>query len=680
MCRRALSVLFVFPLILILSCAPPERGPKEVERENINIKNLPDAFAEGDDIPVLAARRMYAIASRPGFKHNQVEWRANANDPGEGGAGSFANINEAVEAGKKWLTTNFGAVPECVTFDVDDDEFKEWDHINFRQRYRGIPLIEKWSWVRYDGRRINFVESKLYHLEAMPGTTAKTISKEEARKSLDAYARERGATLEDLANQELVELAEPHLMYYQAINKQSNFTKDGKNYNLLFEPVWAFDEEGHFCVNAHSGKAFFEEDSKYQIPSRGPAKDRTSLPRLGMKEMNIRHLKRPDQPNSLIDEVDDTLPPSESGEFLRPDDIADIAKTFLASRIGGQINNIELGVSVHHYYDSDTIDFKQYFRGVPLNEAVWIQLKGREVLFTGGSLAVVEPIVETERKIITKEEAVLRWEAHARRNGMSLADAAKARGSSVGYPRLIYSTAIADIDKFNNKNGSNYDEVLQPAWVLDRMGSLGVNARTGRAWFKHDRSTSDKPEPPIEQNLGPKAVESNVSKRLAELLQRASALMEDRSADDKIEDRIKLMIQLTEDFAKQLNDEESKQLLNYALSEDGIACRFLVAQIFIYKDNYENAAKAILSFVVLNPEERRYRTWKWFETVFGERDNYKKVSLQFTDALLHQFESGDEATKIAIADLFSQGEEAAKLSLAEFKKLIKYDEAVEKAK
>jgi hypothetical protein len=236
---------------------------------------------------------------------------------------------------------------------------------------------------------------------------------------------------------------------------------------------------------------------------------------------------------------------------------------------------------------------------------------------------------------------------------------------------------------------SEYNSIDTPTWFLDSEGRLGVNAHTGKAWFDIEPEDKNSPMPPANVSSGSKGVQSEVRDRLEALVTRVEAILKGAETIDiggLDESQLprnampteKMAYKLLQDFERSLTDKDVTTLVSYALSEDGITKRWLVAGVLVNHGSFDSAAKVIVSYVVLNPENRRYQTWKWWAKSFEHRTDFKAMSRKFADALLSEFSAGDVNTKVAIADLFEQGPDAANLSLDEFKKAIHYEEGMKR--
>lgn len=143
---------------------------------------------------------------------------------------------------------------------------------------------------------------------------------------------------------------------------------------------------------------------------------------------------------------------------------------------------------------------------------------------------------------------------------------------------------------------------------------------------------------------------------------------------DSLTDQDRMVFKAAVDFGKTLSDKECFAATEFALSDDGKSLRWLLAYLMVDRGRFDDVARLVVADLRDDIENRSYRTWKWWEVSFGERKDYMRMSRQFGDALLRQFDAGNDETRIVIAELFGKGSEEAKLGLAEFKRAIRYDD------
>jgi len=133
--------------------------------------------------------------------------------------------------------------------------------------------------------------------------------------------------------------------------------------------------------------------------------------------------------------------------------------------------------------------------------------------------------------------------------------------------------------------------------------------------------------------------------------------------------------EMLKQFNTRLTDAEMPLVEEYALTNEGLPAAWAFAWFLADRGHYDAVANVMVTSLLETPEDRQYRMWKWWETFFGERENYKEMSRHIADALLKQFAEGTPARKLVVAEVFGKGEPESKWTLAEFKKAIGFDDA-----
>ena len=80
---------------------------------------------------------------------------------------------------------------------------------------------------------------------------------------------------------------------------------------------------------------------------------------------------------------------------------------------------------------------------------------------------------------------------------------------------------------------------------------------------------------------------------------------------------------------------------------------FLVIPIFVRRGQFDPVARLATS-ALTDAEDRSYCMWKWWETMFGEQENFMKISGELGLAFANLYEKSDEAKRVVIADIFSK--------------------------
>lgn len=131
---------------------------------------------------------------------------------------------------------------------------------------------------------------------------------------------------------------------------------------------------------------------------------------------------------------------------------------------------------------------------------------------------------------------------------------------------------------------------------------------------------------------------------------------------------IRKLIELNE----QVKDDQLRTVEAFALSEEGQPAAWVFARLLVDRNRVDSAANVIVTALISDKDDRRYRMWKWWEHTFGQRKDYKAISRKMTDALLRQFALGGAARKEVIAELFGKGKVEANLTADEFRRAIGY--------
>ena len=102
----------------------------------------------------------------------------------------------------------------------------------------------------------------------------------------------------------------------------------------------------------------------------------------------------------------------------------------------------------------------------------------------------------------------------------------------------------------------------------------------------------------------------------------------------------------------QIKVAEFPKLEAFASERDGMLA-FAVMPIFVRHDRLDPVAR-LATRALTKGESREYRMWKWWETMFGERPDFERLSKRLGLAFASAYEKGDEATRTVIADIFGK--------------------------
>lgn len=126
------------------------------------------------------------------------------------------------------------------------------------------------------------------------------------------------------------------------------------------------------------------------------------------------------------------------------------------------------------------------------------------------------------------------------------------------------------------------------------------------------------------------------------------------------------------ELSKKIPDDRLPIVEEFGLTDDAKDFRFGFVYLLVERNRFDSAARLIVKRMAETEQDHEYIMWKWWEGNFGERENYKELSHQIGDALLRQFDNGDEKTKLIVAEIFGKGKTEATMNLSEFKKAIGY--------
>jgi len=108
-------------------------------------------------------------------------------------------------------------------------------------------------------------------------------------------------------------------------------------------------------------------------------------------------------------------------------------------------------------------------------------------------------------------------------------------------------------------------------------------------------------------------------------------------------------------FAKTLRDEELPAVEEFGASVEGRTIRWPLVFVLVDRKRFDGAARLVVASALLRPQdERSFATWKWWETAYGTRDDYFRITRDVSLALLKRFENGTDVERRAIADVLGE--------------------------
>ncbi len=154
-----------------------------------------------------------------------------------------------------------------------------------------------------------------------------------------------------------------------------------------------------------------------------------------------------------------------------------------------------------------------------------------------------------------------------------------------------------------------------------------------------------------------------------EKLRRFKRLHEEKPRDD--ETGLRAMSALSSEIPEtQLSTVEQ-----FAATEEAEPVVWPLIRLLVERGRLEAAAGRIVDTLQRNPEQRKYRMWKWWEYNFGDRADYMELSRKIGDALLDEFAKGPNERKEVIVEIFGKGPAEARLTPEQFRGIISRSES-----
>jgi hypothetical protein len=128
-------------------------------------------------------------------------------------------------------------------------------------------------------------------------------------------------------------------------------------------------------------------------------------------------------------------------------------------------------------------------------------------------------------------------------------------------------------------------------------------------------------------------------------------------------------------LSRRLRDNELPEVEAFAVGPEAREVRWLLAGILIQRNRFDAAAHVLVCELSEDPENRKYRVWKWWYYQFRQRADREEMSRKITEGFLHQFEHGTPQERRVIAEIFGKGREEAEMDPGEFRKAIGLSDA-----
>lgn len=145
----------------------------------------------------------------------------------------------------------------------------------------------------------------------------------------------------------------------------------------------------------------------------------------------------------------------------------------------------------------------------------------------------------------------------------------------------------------------------------------------------------------------------------------------------EIDDQFKIIAGELNKLSKNIAEAQLPAVEAYALTKQGEKLRWWLAFFFVERGKFDSAAHLYVEDLVHRKEQRSYVMWKYWESYFIERKDYRDLSHRISISLMRQFETGNAEYKLVVAELFGKGEAESKLTVEEFKKAIDWKSAKE---
>jgi hypothetical protein len=108
-------------------------------------------------------------------------------------------------------------------------------------------------------------------------------------------------------------------------------------------------------------------------------------------------------------------------------------------------------------------------------------------------------------------------------------------------------------------------------------------------------------------------------------------------------------------FGDTLGDADLTHLVTYGTSDDGKRLAFLLGLLLVQRRELDGAAALFVAGAANWPRtNREYSTWKRWEHFYGHRDDYEALTRDISLALLRCHETGTQAEREVLADLFGK--------------------------
>jgi hypothetical protein len=133
------------------------------------------------------------------------------------------------------------------------------------------------------------------------------------------------------------------------------------------------------------------------------------------------------------------------------------------------------------------------------------------------------------------------------------------------------------------------------------------------------------------------------------------------------------VLQALRDVGQSISDDQLTTVEQFALTDEAIAIRWLLARLLVERGRFDAAANVIVTGLLPEQANRKYMMWKWWEYSFRARPDFADLSERIAHALIQQFAEGTVERRQVVADLFNLGATGPHMTVPEFRRAVMGD-------
>lgn len=245
--------------LFVFSCtSAPSHGPVG----HANSASCDDSTGADNTVislPILASRNLVASDKIPDanswdsetFDNMFPELAKQLNMLGD------AQTRKRVIFARAIIHAKYGSIMAPSNLEWIERSFPNSETVRFRQSYRGYLLSRIVLTVEFNTGVFERVLGVPRDIQAIRNSEQPIISAAAAVAAWREFARRHGKTLEDIAAIEKCKLTQPYLLFREFLPDRVNEI-NGIQFRRIYNPTWVLDDREKICVNAHSGKAWFD--------------------------------------------------------------------------------------------------------------------------------------------------------------------------------------------------------------------------------------------------------------------------------------------------------------------------------------------------------------------------------------------------------------------------------------